>query len=151
MMFQMILPPPPTGGMMVAARVSETSVDFYQTSRRHILKGNSHNHGCQNLKSHFFIKSCRLWNNVEKYCRVRQATDDNMAHFTVDTYGYKHTLRICHIYCFSIATMVARMLSILRYTYIACLDKFIPCLRLAVSLPSLRIHDIFRLRELRMS
>jgi hypothetical protein len=28
----------------------------------------------------FFRKSCRLWNNVGKYCRVRQATDDNVAH-----------------------------------------------------------------------
>jgi len=28
----------------------------------------------------FFRKSCRLWDNVEKYCRAEQATDDNMAH-----------------------------------------------------------------------
>jgi hypothetical protein len=28
----------------------------------------------------FFRKSCRLWDNVEKYCRAWQATDDNMAH-----------------------------------------------------------------------
>ena len=28
----------------------------------------------------FLRKSCRLWNNVEEYCRARQATDDNMAH-----------------------------------------------------------------------
>ena len=26
---------------------------------------------------YFFRKSCRLWLNVEKYCTVRQATDDN--------------------------------------------------------------------------
>ena len=25
-----------------------------------------------------FSKSCRLWDNVEKYCRVGQATDDNI-------------------------------------------------------------------------
>jgi len=45
----------------------------------------------------FFRKSCRLWDNVEKYCRARLATDDNVvrAHFTLDTYSYKHTLRIC--------------------------------------------------------
>jgi hypothetical protein len=24
-------------------------------------------------------KSCRLWDNVEKYCGAEQATDDNMA------------------------------------------------------------------------
>ena len=28
----------------------------------------------------FLRKSCRLWDNVEKYCRGRQATDDNMSH-----------------------------------------------------------------------
>jgi len=26
----------------------------------------------------FFWKSCHLWDNVEKYCRARQATDDNI-------------------------------------------------------------------------
>jgi hypothetical protein len=26
----------------------------------------------------FFRKSCRLWDNVEKYGRARQATDDNI-------------------------------------------------------------------------
>ena len=32
--------------------------------------------------SNFFFprKSCRLWDNVEKYCRSGQATDDTMAH-----------------------------------------------------------------------
>jgi hypothetical protein len=30
--------------------------------------------------SDFFRKSCRLWDNVEKYCRAGQATQDNMAH-----------------------------------------------------------------------
>jgi len=28
----------------------------------------------------YFRKSFRLQDNVEKYCRVGQATDDNMAH-----------------------------------------------------------------------
>jgi len=28
----------------------------------------------------FFRKSWRLWGNVEKYCRARHATDDNMVH-----------------------------------------------------------------------
>jgi len=28
----------------------------------------------------FFRKSCRLWDNVEKYGRGREATGDNMAH-----------------------------------------------------------------------
>jgi hypothetical protein len=35
----------------------------------------------------FLRKSCRLWDNVEKYCKARQATDDNMAYarFMLDT------------------------------------------------------------------
>jgi hypothetical protein len=28
----------------------------------------------------FFLKSCSLWDKVDKYCRAGQATDDNMAH-----------------------------------------------------------------------
>jgi len=28
----------------------------------------------------FFPKTCRLWDNVEKYSRAGQVTDDNMAH-----------------------------------------------------------------------
>ena len=40
----------------------------------------------------------------------RHATDDSMEHAycMMDTYGYKHTLRICNTYCFSNATTVAR-------------------------------------------
>jgi len=47
-----------------------------------------------------------MWQN---YCTAGQAPDDNMglAHCMLDTEGYKHTLRICNIYCFSIATAVA--------------------------------------------
>jgi len=28
----------------------------------------------------FFWISCRLWDNVEKYCREGQSTENNMAH-----------------------------------------------------------------------
>jgi len=28
----------------------------------------------------YLRKSCRVWGNVEKYCRAGQATDDDMAH-----------------------------------------------------------------------
>jgi len=39
-----------------------------------------------------------------------QTTDKNMAHShcVMDTYGYKHILRICNTYCFSTSTMVTR-------------------------------------------
>jgi len=54
-------------------------------------------------------KSCRLFDNVEIYCTARQATYDNKAHAQciLDNQGYKHTLRICNTYCYTIATMVA--------------------------------------------
>jgi len=46
----------------------------------------------------FFFKSCRLLDNVEKYCRAGQATDDNMAHahcmldnLGLQTYTHTHT------------------------------------------------------------
>ena len=63
---------------------------------------------------------------MEKYCRARQATDDNMAlaHCMLETYGYKHTLRIYNSLCFSTATMVA--LTGLDVTlYIHCLSCLI--------------------------
>ena len=45
--------------------------------------------------------------NVEKYCRAEQTTEALMTHmhFTLDTYGYKHTLRIYKKFCFFVATM----------------------------------------------
>jgi len=41
-----------------------------------------------------FLKSCRLRDNVQKYIRAAQATDDNMAHarYALDTKGYEHRL-----------------------------------------------------------
>jgi len=38
-----------------------------------------YNSGFKGLITFFWI-SCRLWDNLEKYCRSVQATDDNMAH-----------------------------------------------------------------------
>jgi hypothetical protein len=54
----------------------------------------------------FFRKSSRLWDNVEKYIRARQATDDNMARALVmpGNYGYTnkhtHTQNVCHLLLF---------------------------------------------------
>jgi hypothetical protein len=57
-----------------------------------------------------FRKSCLLWDNVEKYCRSGQATDDNMmsAHCMLDTKDYKNALGLRNTYCCSTATMVSR-------------------------------------------
>jgi len=32
------------------------------------------------LLTFFFLKSCRLWENVEKYCTAGQFRNDNTAH-----------------------------------------------------------------------
>ena len=43
------------------------------------------------------------------------------AHCMVDTLGYKHTLRICNIYCLSTAMMVAgKRLSVTLYVGVHC-------------------------------
>jgi len=41
----------------------------------------------------FFWKLYHLWDNVEKYCRVGHATEDNMVHAQcmLDNWGYKYT------------------------------------------------------------
>jgi hypothetical protein len=55
----------------------------------------------------FFRKFCPLWDNVEKYCRAGQATDDNMvrARCVVGIKHYRHTSRICDTYCLSTVTV----------------------------------------------
>jgi len=61
-------------------------------------------------KLFIFRKSRCLSDNVEKYCKAGQVTDDNMAHVRCmkNTYGFKNTLRICNTYCFSTASLVTR-------------------------------------------
>jgi hypothetical protein len=82
--------------------------------------------GTQFILNIFFRKSCRLWDNVEKY--QREATDDYMehAHWMLDKYSYRRPLIICHNYYFSTATMVTRTCdAMLRYTYIVCIFIYI--------------------------
>jgi len=85
----------------------------------------------ENIKTHIlcsvtiFRKSCRLWNNVEKYW-ARQATYDNMAHAhcMLDSRYLRlqiHTLRLYNIRCFSTTTIIHERASMLRHTYTACL------------------------------
>ena len=70
-------------------------------------------------------KACLLRDNVEKYCTAGQATDDNMvhAHCMLDNEVYKHRLRICNTYSFSISTMTAQTRRSVTL-YLHCL----PCL-----------------------
>jgi hypothetical protein len=68
----------------------------------------------------YFRKSCRLWDNVEKYGTARQTTDDNIIRrmrfacwitkaTDTHTHTHTHTQNMKYsTYCFSMATMVTR-------------------------------------------
>jgi hypothetical protein len=57
---------------------------------------------------------------VEKYGRLRQTTDDNMAHVRclMGTKVYKYTLTICNIYFFLTATMVIHKRALILRFYV---------------------------------
>jgi len=71
----------------------------------HMLLTSSYNEKCFNkhcteTQTHilysitfFFFLFCRLWDNVEKYCRARQPTDDNMVHL------YSMLLKATNTHC----------------------------------------------------
>ena len=89
---------------------------FMVTSHAFLRMRNvSHKNGRENQNTHFmfnnvFFENCAFEEITCKVsCRVRQASDDNMAHVhcMLDTIGFKHTLRISSCYCFSPATVVA--------------------------------------------
>jgi cytoskeletal protein CcmA (bactofilin family) len=59
----------------------------------------------EQIKTHIFVqfffqKSCLFLDNVEKYCRAGQVTNEGHAHGMLD----KQTLRICNTHCFSTKT-----------------------------------------------
>jgi hypothetical protein len=68
----------------------------------------------ENQNTHFILKNFFPENHAfyeimwKKYYRAGKAIADNMAqaHCMLDTYGYKHALRICNTYCFSTLKMV---------------------------------------------
>ena len=67
-------------------------------------------------------KSCRLWENVEKFDRAGQAGDENViqtqALSVLDKFGTRCTLGICNTYCFSTVTMGTRTrLSVKLYVH----------------------------------
>jgi hypothetical protein len=98
----------------------------------------------------FFSKIVSLWDDVEKYCRAGQATDDNMAnaHYMLDTQGYKYTQMLRSIHCFSTAKMVTR--TRLNITlYVRCLSCYLilpPAHKIPVDLSlwiiQLKLHTI---------
>jgi len=60
---------------------------------------------------------------VEEYSRDGDATENNIAdaHFTLNTKGYEHTLKLCNIYCFSpAAVVVSTRLNVALYIHRLC-------------------------------
>jgi hypothetical protein len=94
----------------------------------------------ENKNTHFMFnnvpppqkkKLCHLWDNVEKYVTAGKATDDNMAcaHFTLSTWGYKHTLSEYVILTYLLQQQwLLKCVSTLHYRDIACPVIFTPCL-----------------------
>jgi hypothetical protein len=69
----------------------------------------------------FFRKSCLLWDNVEKFCRAGDATDDSMAHvhFILGANGYKRTLTdYVTFISFLLQQWIRESAWMLRYAYI---------------------------------
>ena len=62
----------------------------------------------------FFLISCILLENVEKYCRVwgEGGTEENIiwrhVYCMLHTLRYRHTFAICNTYCLSTGTMTTR-------------------------------------------
>jgi hypothetical protein len=80
----------------------------------------------------FFPKIMLFWDNTEIYVGAEQVTDNNAIRpmriaYWVTKARYRHTLRICNIYGFSIATMIARkpFNVTLKYKYIAPLVSYL--------------------------
>jgi hypothetical protein len=76
----------------------------------------------------FIRKSCRLWDNMDKYSREGQVTYGNMAHAQcmLGTEGYRQTDRHTHTGCviliaFPLQQCFHKHASMLHYACIACL------------------------------
>jgi len=86
---------------------------------------NQNTHFCSNL---FSAKSCRLRDNVEKYCRARQATDDNkIRRMRIVCWIPKATnthSEYVTLIAFPHQQWLHELASVLRYTYIGCLVTF---------------------------
>jgi hypothetical protein len=85
--------------------------------------------GCRKIKTlilysiniYFFLKSCRLRDNVQKYIRAAQATDDNTAHARCPWIPRAMNIvcRNSNSCCLSTATLGARTRPLSHYTHIA--------------------------------
>jgi len=76
-----------------------------------------HTKAVEKIRTHFmfnnfFWKLCHLWDNVDKCCRSRQPTDDNIIqsmHLACRIITLTDMLRIWNTYCLAMAIMVIQM------------------------------------------
>ena len=82
---------------------------------------------------------------MEKYCRARQVTDDNMAHALcmLDNQGYKHSERVI-LTAFPLQQWLRERVAVRCYTYAACLVATSFSFRVLSNLES-SIHEQERL------
>ena len=77
----------------------------------------------------FFRKSCHLWDNVVKYSRDRQATDDNIEMRMRFVCWINKTTNTHSEYVIIIAItrqqLLRQRVSVLGYSYITCLVEYI--------------------------
>jgi len=87
-----------------------TNVDFFIISHSfHLRMRYVSDILLEKIRTHFmfdyaFRKPCRAWENMEKYCRARRTTDDNviqLIHVILYDYVYKHAPRIAILVSFS--------------------------------------------------
>jgi hypothetical protein len=69
--------------MMEAVSISETSVNFYENTRRNITEDSHlHTHRSKNLKFHLFIKQCGLTECLDQVIRtllrIREVAGSNL-------------------------------------------------------------------------
>jgi hypothetical protein len=108
----------------------EDQYTFLTVSHRILLRlrNVSHKSCRENQNTHFvfnnfYKKWYHLWDNVEKYCKAGQATDDCRVHTQckLDTQGYTYTSTICNTYYFLPQQWLHKHASVLHYTYNVCL------------------------------
>jgi hypothetical protein len=112
---------------------SSRCVDRQETNRPKYNSRNVSDKSCrENQNTHFmfnnfFRKSCCLWDNVEKYGRARQATDDNIIRRmrfacwvtkATDTH-WEYVILIA----FALQQRSRERAWMLRYTHIACVPE----------------------------
>ena len=82
----------------------KTNIHFYHISLISSKKNKCfRNIGKNSLPYITFFENRAVFEIRVKHCTAGEVTDDNiaLAHCMLDTYGYKHTPRICNTYCCS--------------------------------------------------